>query len=166
MSLLKHFSPFFWFFFAITCSLFTVQPSISNIALSSHAIFSICSSPIFFLPHHSLPPTHPLLPPSLLSPLPPSFSSIPSHPLPFPFSLSLPLCAQDRSSLITLMAMMIQLNGALSPRCLSKAFLCSLLMRQQQHSAVTEASALSLCGHNDRMNHFKTVLHLFGVGLK
>lgn len=84
---------------------------ISSISLSSHAVFSA------FLPFSLSPITTP--PPfSLLSPLlPPNLI----HSL----SLSLPLCAQDRSALITLMAMMMRLNGALSPRCLSKAFLCS-----------------------------------------
>lgn len=113
---------------------FTVYPSISNFSLSSPAIFFICFSPIFsFSPPHRSPPC----PPSLYFPQYP-----PTPTASFPFSLSLPFFAQDRSALITLMALMIQLNGALSPQCLSKAFLCSRLM--QQHSAVTEASALSL----------------------
>lgn len=95
---------------------------------------------------------HPLL--SLCSPPPPI---PPSHPLPLSLSLSsrsLPFFAQDRSALITLMALMIQLNGALSPQCLSKAFLCSMLT--QQHSTVTADSALSVSALTVTSRYYRT----------
>ncbi len=136
-SSISHHSPFF----AITLCPFT---SIHLSATFPHppVLYSISASLPF-----TLCPTafhHPPSPPPLSTfPIIPPFP--PSHPLPLPLSpssRSLPFFAQDRSALITLMALMIQLNGALSPRCLSKASLCSLLM--QQHSAVTAALARSL----------------------
>lgn len=117
--------------------------SISKFSLSSNATFCICLPPIcsFFLCPTAF--HHPPSPPLLYFPHYPPLPSIsPSPSLPFSLLPLLAFLAQDRSALITLMALMIQLNGALSPRCLSKAFLCSLLM--QQHSAVTAASVLSL----------------------
>ena len=146
LSLLKHLPPFL-IFFAVALSLFTVYPSISTLSLSSHSIFSICLVPnfSFSLAHCSPPSTLPGL--SLYFPHYPPFL----HPTLSltPSSLSLPFFAQDRSALITLMALMIQLNGALSPQCLSKAFPCSLLM--QQHSAAIESHRSFSVGTNDRM---------------
>lgn len=153
LSLLEHF-PTLSSFFAIALSLFTIHPPISNFPLCSHAIFYIWFSLIFSfsLPHWSSPSTLSSL--SLCSPPPPI---PPSHPLPLSLSLSsrsLPFFAQDRSALITLMALMIQLNGALSPQCLSKAFLCSMLT--QQHSTVTADSALSVSALTVTSRYYRT----------
>lgn len=79
---------------------------------------------------------------STIRPLPPSLVTFPITPLPRPLSLclsfplrtiSMPLCAQDRSALITLMAMMIQLNGALLPPVPLQGH--SAASSYQQHSA-------------------------------
>lgn len=107
-------------------------------------LYSISISHLLLLSAPPLSTIHPLLLLSLLSPLslPPPIPLTHSTPSFSLFPPSLPFFAQDRSALITLMALMIQLNGALSPRCLSKAFLCSLLV--QQHSAVTATSVPSL----------------------
>lgn len=80
---------------------------------------------LYLLRSHFLPmPDHsPLSSLSLYFPHYPLLHSPPFPPL-SPSSLSLPLCAQDRSALITLTAMMIQLNGPLSPQCLCEAALC------------------------------------------
>lgn len=130
-------------FFAVALSLFTVYPSISTLSLSSHSIFSICLVPnfSFSLARCSPPSTLPSL--SLYSPHYPPFL----HPTPSltPSSLSLPFFAQDRSALITLMALMIQLNGALS----SPVPLQGLSL-QSAHAAAFSSDRkppLFLCGH-------------------
>lgn len=98
---------------------FPYPPMLYSISLFSHFLSVSAPSPSTI---HTLLPLSALLIYTLCPP---------SHPLPLPFSpssLSLSFFAQDRSALITLMALMIQLNGALPPQCLSKAFLCSSLV--------------------------------------
>lgn len=126
---------------------------ISNISLSSRAALSICFSPIFSPPHWPPLSAH-CLPPSLLSPLPP-FPRPLSLSLSFPLrTISMPLCAQGRSALITLMAMMIQLNGALLPPVPLQGH-SAASSSYQQHSARNQGlgSVASRTRRQDRWTH-------------
>lgn len=109
-------------------------PSLLAIPLSATFLYAAVESSIsaslwFHLP---LRPSihHHLLSLSLtVSSLPiTSHSFFPLLPRPSPLFFFAP----DRSALITLMALMIQLNAALSPQCLTQASLCSWSEQWQQ----------------------------------